>query len=206
MCRTMCSAQVLNNNMSNLTKNTSVNPNPATEALKRATKRRRVEDSPSLECTKVSKKFDLDDMFAQLPTNDEAFPSISWDFDDAFGSDDSLLASLRTQMRDAAPQSSSMKRSRTEEGCNPSSSSGLVRSKSVRKLHSMMEFSSAPLSFDLQSEVRLARELGEAVLSRTKFTQHHVVSNNTHTKTTSCRQEEQCKSSLLVGFFHDSRA
>ena len=159
----MCNSQAIVGNIP-----VSVSSGPATEALQkaktaeglqRATKRRRSEDSASFECTKVSKQFDMGAIFADLPSNDEAFPTISWDFDDAFGVD-SLPTFALPGRSFSAPAPSPSKKFRTE------SNSSLVRSKSMKSLVSLAELSPPSVLFDLESEVKLARDLGESVLCK----------------------------------------
>ena len=166
----MCRTKLLNSNMS-----LTVSAGPATDALKRtaknealirATKRRRTEDPSTLECTKVTKEFDMAAVFAELPTNDEAFPSISWDFDDAFSSDPFPSAMATFPQQDKGVVSpllgSPTKRIRT------GSKGGLVRSKSVNALDSpaITGLPASAALFDLNSDMCFARGLGDSVLSR----------------------------------------
>lgn len=181
--RRMCTAQVMNSNRASL----AVHTGPATEALKRATKRRRVEDNKaSLECTKVSKDFDLASVFAELPTTEEAFPSISWDFDDAFGSEAPMSAAVTAFSPLCGEKPSPLKRSRTANNTN-----GLVRSKTAKAFFPAMDVFAPAVDFDLDSEVRLARELGEAVMHRSGKLD------------TTCRQQEESTKGILLDFFKE---
>ena len=163
----MCTTKLLNSNVS-----FSLSSGPATEALKRTaknetlkrtSKRQRTEDPATLEGTRVTKEFDMTSVFAELPTNDEAFPSISWDFDDAFGSDafPAPLSAFPQQDKGALSPlvPSPTKRRRT---------GGLVRSKSIKSLD-LPTIAQTPASaalFDLDASMCLARDLGDAILSR----------------------------------------
>ena len=178
----MCSTQILSSNRS-----VTVSSGPATDALKRvskdeahwrATKRRRMEDKATLECTKVTKEFDMAAVFAELPTNEDIFPSICWEFDDTFGTDPFLsgLASpplLGGKTNSPPNPSSSSSSSSSSDRLRMNSSSSLVRSKSMKCLASMVSVPAIGPSFDVDSEVLLARELGEAVLNRSYGYQQH---------------------------------
>uniref|UniRef100_A0A7S3L7V2 Uncharacterized protein n=1 Tax=Amphora coffeiformis TaxID=265554 RepID=A0A7S3L7V2_9STRA len=179
----MCSTQILSSNRS-----VTVSSGPATEALKRAsrnealkraTKRRRMEDPATLECTKVTKEFDMAAVFAELPTNEESFPSICWEFDDVFGADpfSSVLPSPRPLSGGTISplHPSSSKRLRTD------SSSSLVRSKTTNSFESIVNFPDICPAFDLDSEVLLARDLGEAVLNRSFGSKHHTLDSKLNT-------------------------
>jgi hypothetical protein len=154
----------------------TVSPGPATEALMRATKRRRVEEpSAALECTKVSQNFDMGSVFAELPTNEEAFPSIAWDCEDAFGTESSPL-SFPSFLHFDEINTSPSKRQRT------SSRQGLVRSKAIGHFDSVASSLSSSLCFDLESSKNLAQDLGHSVLQRTKLSHqacHEIESANT---------------------------
>jgi hypothetical protein len=156
-----CTSQILRANVPFIT----VSPGPATEALMRATKRRRVEEpSAALECTKVSQNFDMGSVFAELPTNDEAFPSIAWDCEDAFGTESSPL-SFPSFLHFDEINTSPSKRQRT------SSRQGLVRSKAIGHFDSVVSSLSSSRCFDLESSKNLAQDLGDSVLQRTKLSQ-----------------------------------
>lgn len=164
----MCTQQILHSNRS-----FAVSAGPATDALIRtakneallqAGKRRRTEDASVLEGTKVTKEFDMTAVFADLPTNEEAFPSIAWDFDDAFRSDPSPkpLAALPHQDKGGVVSPlnpSPSKRTRTD------SNSSLVRSKAMKSLDLITDFPVTDDLFDLESEIQMARGMGEAVMN-----------------------------------------
>lgn len=141
---------------------------PATAALKRANddelqrraaKRRRSEDSATLEATKVSVDFDMSAVFAQLPTNDEAFPKISWDFDDGFA--DSMLPSTVLPFNSERMESSPLFRSLcTYTYPEGESIKSRVPSKSLTALND------AHKKLPLGKDLRLAGDIGEAILRR----------------------------------------
>lgn len=144
---------------------------PATQALKRAvdhetrvraSKRRRStageDDSLARDAAQVSVEFNMAAVFAQLPTEHDAFPTISWDFEEVFATnrrsvaqrDSPLLSSLSTaRATKGSDSSSSIKRSKSSETLDSLSSSKGTRSPSP----------TMDMDHPLGSEIRVSNDL-----------------------------------------------
>jgi hypothetical protein len=159
---------------------------PATQALKRAvdhethvraSKRRRSilgEDDGSLarDAAQISTEFNMSSIFAELPTDDDAFPTISWDFNEVFvGNNYSSVVDRNS------PLLQSLSKTCTTKG-NESSGS-LKRSKSSQTLDSLSSRGEkksdqeASMDHPLGTEVRLSNDLAmPAIKMRTHDVPH----------------------------------
>jgi hypothetical protein len=122
------------------------------------------EPTAALECTKVSQHFDMGSVFAELPTNEDAFPSIAWDCEDACATEASPL-SFPSFIHFEEMKTSPLKRQRT------SSRHGLVRSKATNRFNSMASCLSSSRCLDIESSKKVAQDLGDTVLQRSKLSQ-----------------------------------
>jgi hypothetical protein len=120
---------------------------PATEALERSTKRRRLSQTGSESSNCAS--FQLDAMFNDISSiDDEAFPSIGWNFDD----DDDEADATPSVSAQTSFELSSFK---TLSGSKRQSPAGMVRSKAFScglDTMSPSHTSSEPLQLDSISE------------------------------------------------------